>query len=58
MNIKKLITSWHFWVMVILILVLIGFSVENGSILTFFPIILIVCCMAMMFMMKDKNHKH
>lgn len=56
MSIKKLLTSWHLWAVV---LVVGGFLLFQGSIdaSIILPLaIVLLCPVMMMFMMKD--HKH
>jgi len=58
MNTKKLLKSWHLWVVVLIVGVFLFFQGSlNASILLPLAIIAI-CPIMMMFLMKDKNHKH
>lgn len=57
MDLKKLVTSWHLWVMVAVIAGIFLLGKEN--IPTILPFALILLCPIMMlFMMNDKHHKH
>lgn len=56
MNTKKLLTSWHLWVVA---LVVVGFLLLQKSFdasTLFILAIVLLCPIMMMFMMKD--HKH
>ena len=57
MDIKKLITSWHVWVMIVVIggIFLLGRE-DVPAILPF--VLILLCPLMMLFMMNDKHHRH
>lgn len=58
MNVKRLTTSWYFWIVVLAVIALLLFQRPvDASILIPLAIVLL-CPLMMMFMMGGKNHKH
>lgn len=58
LSLKKFVSSWHLWVIIIIIVTAIIFG-NNNKIPILFPLALVLICPIMMvFMMGDKNHKH
>ncbi|RJR26264.1 DUF2933 domain-containing protein [candidate division WWE3 bacterium] len=53
---KKLLTSWHLWVVAIVLGVLIIFRQTINASLVLPLVLVLICPFMMMFMMKD--HKH
>lgn len=59
MNAKKLLKSWHLWVMVTLVVGAVLFFQGSLNASIMLPLAIIALCpVMMMLMMKDKNHKH
>ncbi len=58
MNTKKLLTSWHLWVMVVLVVGALLFQNVIGGSTVFLLALVLVCPIMMMFMMGGKGHKH
>ena len=58
MKTKKLLTSWHMWVMVALVVGALLFRNVIGGSTAFLLALVLICPIMMMFMMGDKNHKH
>ena len=57
MDIKKLLTSWHLWVMVTLVVGALLFQNVIGESTVFLLALVLLCPIMMMFMMNDKHHK-
>lgn len=58
MSTKKLVGSWHLWIMVAIVVLAIVFG-NNAGIPILFPLALVLICPIMMlFMMGSKGHKH
>ena len=58
MNTKKLLTSLHLWVMVVLVVGALLFQNVIGGSTVFLLALVLVCPIMMMFMMGGKGHKH
>lgn len=57
LNIKKILISWHVWVIVAVLGVFILFQREINAGIILPLALVIICPIMMMFMMKD-GHKH
>lgn len=55
---KRLLTSWHLWVMFILVIGAILLQNIIGGSTAFLLAFVLVCPIMMMFMMGGKDHKH
>lgn len=58
MNTKKLLKSWHLWVMVVLVVGALLFQNVIGGSTVFLLAIVLICPIMMLFMMGGKGHKH
>lgn len=58
MNTKKILTSWHLWVMIALVVGALLFQNVIGESTVFLLALVLVCPIMMMFMMGGKGHKH
>lgn len=58
MNTKKILTSWHFWVMIALFVGALLFQNVIGGSTVFLLALVLACPIMMMFMMGGKGHKH
>lgn len=58
MNIKKLLTSWHLWIVFLAMGAFLIFQ-RSTDVSVLLPVIIILLCpIMMMFMMDEKGHKH
>lgn len=58
MDVKRILTSWHLWVVVLAVGALLFFQKSLDAAILLPLAIILLCPVMMMFMMGGKGHKH